>query len=82
MSENQRRASQLPVPPLPEAESQVGDSQSWKVRGKLGPRDGILYQTASRLPVANQVFWDPGQLTSARSVAARDQLPREDTRHT
>ena len=26
--------------------------------------------------------WDPGQLTSARSVTARDQLPRGDTRHT
>ena len=34
----------------------MGDSQSQKARGKLGPRDGILYQTASRLPVANQVF--------------------------
>ena len=34
----------------------MGNSQSQKARGKLGPRDGILYQTASRLPVANQVF--------------------------
>ena len=25
-------------------------------RGNLGPKDGILYLTASRLPVANQVF--------------------------
>ena len=40
----------------PEAERQVGDSQSWKARGNLGPRDGILHQTVSRLPVANQVF--------------------------
>ena len=44
-----------PLPP-PEAERQAGGSQSWKARGNLGPRDGILYQTASRLPVANQVF--------------------------
>ena len=42
--------------PLPEAERQVGDSQSWKTRANLGPRDGILHQTVSRLPVANQVF--------------------------
>ena len=42
--------------PSPEAEKQAGDSQSQKARGKLGPRDGILYQTASRLLVANQVF--------------------------
>ena len=27
-----------------------------EARGKLGPRDGIPYQTASRLPVANQDF--------------------------
>ena len=26
--------------------------------------------------------WDPGRLTSARKVTARDQLPREDTGHT
>ena len=42
--------------PLLEAGRQAGDSQSQKARGKLGPRDAILYQTASRLPVANQVF--------------------------
>ena len=45
-----------PAPPLLEAERQAGDSQSQKARGKLGPRDAILYQTASRLTVANQVF--------------------------
>ena len=42
--------------PLPETGRQVGDSQSQKARGKLIPRDSILHQTASRLPVANQVF--------------------------
>ena len=41
---------------LTEAERQVDDSQSQKARGNLGPRDGILHQTVSRLPVANQVF--------------------------
>ena len=41
---------------LPEAERQVGDSQRWKMRGNLGPRDGILHQTVSRLPVANHIF--------------------------
>ena len=34
----------------------MGNSQSQKARGKLGPRDGSLYQTASRLLVANRVF--------------------------
>ena len=42
--------------PPPEAEKRASDSQSQKVRGNLGPRDGILYQTVSRLPVANQMF--------------------------
>ena len=45
-----------PLPP-PEVERQAGSSQSWKARGNLGPRDGIIHQTVSRLPVANQVFW-------------------------
>ena len=45
--------------PTLEAERQVGGSQSWKFRGNFGPRDGILYQTASRLQVANQVFLGP-----------------------
>ena len=42
--------------PLLEAERQVGDSQSQKARGNLGPRDSIHHQTVSRLSVANQVF--------------------------
>ena len=42
--------------PLPEAERQAGDSQSQRARGKLGPRDSILYQTVNRLLIANQVF--------------------------
>ena len=41
-----------PLPPQ-EAERQVGDIQSWKAWGKLSPRDGIPYQTVSRLPVVN-----------------------------
>ena len=64
------------------AHSPVGNIQSRKARGNLSPRDGILHQTVSRLPVANHVFWDPGRLTSARRVAAWDQPPRGDTRHT
>ena len=44
-----------PLPPK-EAERQTGGSQSQKARGNLHPRDGILYQTVSKLPVANQLF--------------------------
>ena len=60
----------------------MGDSQSQKARGKVGPRDGILYQTASRLPVANQVFLGSWTVDIARRVSVRDQLPRGDTGHT
>jgi len=57
LSDPQRKATGCgPAHPPPEAERQASDSQSWKVRGNLGPRDGVLYQTASWLPVANQVF--------------------------
>ena len=42
--------------PLSAHGRQAGDSQSQKARGNLGLRDGILYQTVSRLSVANQVF--------------------------
>ena len=42
-----------------DAGRQVGDSQSQRERGKLVPRDSVLYQTVSRLPVANQVFLGP-----------------------
>ena len=45
--------------PIPH-QRQVGDSQNQKARGKLGPRDGIPYQTANRLPVSKQDilgFW-------------------------
>ena len=44
------------APPMLEAERQVGDSQNWKAKGNLSPRDGILHQTVSRLPVANHIF--------------------------
>ena len=39
---------------------ETGGRQPEPERGKLGPRDGILYQTANRLPVPNQDslgFW-------------------------
>ena len=70
-------ASCGPTPPPLEAERQPGDSQSWKARGNLGPRDGILHQTVRRLPVTNEVFLDPGRLTSTRRVTARISSPEE-----
>ena len=81
LSKYQRRASWLRTGPSPATDREAGRRQPQPERGNLGPRDSILYQTASRLPGAKS-SWDPGQLTSAGRVAARDQLPRGDTRHT
>ena len=47
-----RASSCGPAPPLLE----VANSQSQKVRGNLSPRDSILHQSVSRLPVGNHVF--------------------------
>ena len=72
----------LPFPQTLEAERQAGDSQSWVERGDLGPRDGILYQSVSRIQLLTKSSPDPGWLTSTRRVAAKDQLPRGDTQYT
>ena len=45
-----------PAPCPLEAERQACNSQSPKARGHLSPRDSILHQTVSRLPVANHIF--------------------------
>ena len=58
----------------------MGGSQSWKARGNLSPQDGIPHQTASRLPVANQVFMGSWTV-DIRQEGHRDQLP-EDTQGT
>ena len=56
LSKYQRRASQLRTSPSPAGGREAGGLQPELERDNLGPRDGILYQIASRLPVANQVF--------------------------
>ena len=56
LSEYQRRASRQRTGPSPTRGREVGGQQPESESGNLGPRDGILYQTVSRLPVANQVF--------------------------
>ena len=42
--------------PSPTGGREAGRRQSEPERGNLGPRDGILYYTVSRLPVMNKVF--------------------------
>ena len=76
LKEYQKRGSRLHTGPSPTRGREAGsNSQSQKAKGKLGSRDGILYQTVSRLPVANQVFlgsWTvdiPWEGRSQRSAA-------------
>ena len=56
LSEYRKRASQQRTGPSPAEGREAGGQQPEPERGKLSPRDGILHQTASRLPVANQAF--------------------------
>ena len=71
----------LPIPLLV-VERQAGDSQSWNARGKLGPRDSILYQTVSRLPVANQVFLGSWTVDICQEGCSKRSAPqRRNTAH-
>jgi len=86
LSNHQRRASRLqtgpsPLPP-PEAERQAGDSQSWKARENLSPRDGILHQTVSRLPVTNQVFLGSWMVDICQEGHSQRSAPPEETHGT
>ena len=66
--------------PLLEAERQAGDSKSQKARGNLCPRDSILHQTVSRLPVVNQVFLGPWTVDicqeGCRQISTTQRRPR------
>ena len=66
-----------------EADRQACNSQNQKARGccNLSPREGIFYQTVSRLQLLTMSSWDVGCLTSARRVVAWDQLSRGDRQH-
>ena len=48
--------------------------------GNLGPRDGILYQTVSRLPVANQDFLGFWMVDTRREGHSQRSVPQK--RHT
>ena len=82
MSEYQRRARWLCIGPSPTGDREAGGGQPELERGKLGPREA----SSTKLQAGTQLLikppWDSGWLTSARRVAARDQLPRRDTKHT
>ena len=57
-----------------------GWSQSWKRAIRAPERQPL--PNCKQAPLLTKSSWDSGQLTSARRVTARDQLPRRDTRHT
>jgi len=82
MSEYQRRASWLWTGPSPtrerEASGEVGGDRTGK--GQSLPQRGILYQTASRLPVANQDFF--GFWTVDIRQESRSQRSAPQKRHT
>ena len=68
--------------PIPHWRQGGGRGQPELERGKLGPREA----SSTKLQAGTQLLikppWDSGWLTSARRVAARDQLPRKDIWHT
>ena len=69
-----------PAHPPPEAGRQAGGSQSRK-----GAISAPEMASSIKLWESSQLLtktWDPGRLTCAGRVAARDQLPRRDTQHT
>ena len=48
----------------------------------LGPRDGILHQTVSRLPDANQIFLGPWMVDICQEGRSLRSDPRGDIGHT
>ena len=84
LSEYQRRASWLRISPSPH----------WRQGGRWAAarasRQGAILApemaSSTKLWAGSQLLtmssWDPGRLTSARSVTGWHQLPRGDTRHT
>ena len=54
LSKYQRRASRLQTSPSPAGDREAGGGSARARKGQSRPQRGILYQTASRLPVANQ----------------------------
>ena len=82
LSKYQRRASQLFPPTLLPRGREAGGQQPELERGHLGPRDGILYQIVSRLPVANQVFLGSWMVDICQEGCSLRSAPqRRDTAH-
>ena len=68
-----------PAHPPPESGKQEGSNQSHKW-ANLAPETASSTKLRAGFWLLTKTSWDSGQLTSAGRVAARDQLPRRDTR--
>ena len=62
--------------PFPFRGREAGGSQSRKARGNLGPRYGILHQTASRLPIANHVFLESWRVDICQEGRSQRSAPQ------
>ena len=84
LSKYQRRGSWLQTSPLP-SQRQRGMWATARA-GRQGAILALGMASSTKLWVGSQLLtkssWDPGRLTSARRVAARNQLPRGNTWHT
>ena len=59
----------------------MDDSQSWK-GAILAPEMASATKLRAGSQLLTKSTWDPGQLTSTRRVATRDQLPRGEVAQT
>ena len=82
LSEYERRARWLQISPSPTGDRDAGGGQPELERGKLGPREASSTKLQAGTQSLTKIPWDSVWLTSAGRVAARDQLPRRDIRHT
>jgi len=65
--------------PIPRWRQAGEGSQSWK--GAMEAPERQQLPNCKQASLLTKTSWDSGQSTSARKVAARDQLPRRDTQH-
>ena len=84
LSKYQRRASGLLTGPSPRQRKRGRQATARARRLRANSAPEMAYST--KLQAGSQLLtkssWDPGWLTSARRVAARDQFSRRDTQNT
>ena len=80
MSEYQRRASWLRTSPSPTREREASGREDRTGKWQSLPQRGILYQTTSRLPVANQDFFEFWMVDICQECRSQRSAPQK--RHT